>query len=88
MLSGYFDFATTNNVENWLRFYGERVLKTHPGSPGWPQQLFSLVILMSKFLISRPIFLHIGKVCLRLSMAVFIFGCFAAHMILPFTLIL
>jgi hypothetical protein len=37
---------------------------------------------MSEFLISRPIFLLIGKDCLRLPMAVFILGFLAAHMML------
>jgi hypothetical protein len=53
-----------------------------PGSPGWPQQLLSLVILMSEFLMSRPVFLQSGKDCFKLSIAVFRFGCSAAHITL------
>lgn len=37
---------------------------------------------MSEFLMRRPIFLPVGKDCFKLSIAVFIFGRAAAHIML------
>jgi hypothetical protein len=50
-----------------------------PGSPGWPQQLFSLVILKKEFFITSRIFFANGMGFLRFLMTALGLGDCSAH---------